>query len=170
MAKSTLTENRYAVCIGINTYEPSAGLGSLHHAEDDARAIDALIVRLGFPDSNRKLLLGEAATLDAINVALEEFVLDRPQENDLVLFYFAGHSKPLKFSDASDATVDGAKGEVFLTSYDFDASKIRQSRAFRSQRALGMKRLRESFFEGEGSRKRLFIFDSCYSGDFFGPR
>jgi Caspase domain len=170
MAKSTLTENRYAVCIGINTYELGAGLGSLRHAEDDARAMDNLLACLSFPDGNRKRLLGKAATLDAINTALEEFVLDRPQVNDLVLFYFAGHSKPLKFSDSSDAGDDGAKGEVFLTSYDFDANKIRQSRAFRSQRALGMNRLRGTFFEGEGSRKRLFIFDSCYSGDFFGPR
>ena len=33
-----------------------------------------------------------------------------------------------------------------------------------------MERLRTAFFEGEGSRKRLFLFDSCYSGDFYGPR
>ncbi len=170
MVKSTHTENRYAVCIGINAYAPSAGLGALCHAEDDARAVDAQLARLGFTDDNRKLLLGKSATLEAINAALEECILDRPHENDLVLFYFAGHGKPLKFSDSNDAGDDGAKGEVFLASYDFDASKIRQSRSFRSQRALGMKRLRETFFEGEGSRKRLFIFDSCYSGDFFGPR
>ncbi len=170
MVKSTHTENRYAVCIGINVYAPSAGLSALRHAEDDARAMDIQLAQLGFTDDNRKLLLGKAATLEAINAALEECILDRPHENDLVLFYFAGHGKPLKFSDSNDAGDDGAKGEVFLTSYDFDANKIRQSRSFRSQRALGMKRLRETFFEGEGSRKRLFIFDSCYSGDFFGPR
>ncbi len=170
MVKSTHTENRYAVCIGINVYAPSAGLSALRHAEDDARAMDIQLAQLGFTDDNRKLLLGKAATLEAINAALEECILDRPHENDLVLFYFAGHGKPLKFSDSNDAGDDGAKGEVFLASYDFDASKIRQIRSFRSQRALGMKRLRETFFEGEGSRKRLFIFDSCYSGDFFGPR
>src|SRR6266702_7507428 len=170
MVKSTHTENRYAVCIGINVYAPSAGLSALRHAEDDARAMDIQLAQLGFTDDNRKLLLGKAATLEAINAALEECILDRPHENDLVLFYFAGHGKPLKFSDSNDDGDNGAKGEVFLASYDFDASKIRQSRSFRSQRAIGMKRLRETFFEGEGSRKRLFIFDSCYSGDFFGPR
>src|SRR6266702_1537888 len=40
MVKSTHTENRYAVCIGINAYAPSAGLSALRHAKDDARALD----------------------------------------------------------------------------------------------------------------------------------
>src|SRR5260221_14250462 len=77
---------------------------------------------------------------------------------------------PLDCGDSSNPDGDEVKGEVFLTSYDFDANKIRQSRAFRSRHALGMERLRKTFFEAEGSRKRLFIFDSCYSGDFPGPR
>src|SRR5947208_3284871 len=114
----------------LNIYERYGGIGALRYGGCDARAVDISLARLVFPDSNRKLLLGEAATLDTINTALEELVLDRPHENDLVLFYFAGHGKPLKFSDSDDAGDDGAKGEVFLTSYDFDANKIRQSRAF----------------------------------------
>ena len=170
MAKSTQTENRYAVCIGINTYTTTAHLPVLEYAEADARALDALLARLGFSDENRKLLLGVNATLKNINTALEEIILDRPSENDLILFYFAGHGKPLQFNEVDENSDSGASGEVFLASYDFDIDKLRQSRSFRTQRALGMKRLRETFFAGEGSRKRLFLFDSCYSGDFFGPR
>ncbi|HZT98057.1 MAG TPA: caspase family protein, partial [Ktedonobacteraceae bacterium] len=160
MAKSTQTENRYCICIGINDYAPTAGLGPLQYAEADARAMDALLGQRGFSDDHRKLLLGKDATLEAINAALGEIIRNRAGENDLVLFYFAGHSKPIRAEDG--------ESEVFLASYDFDAEKIRTDAFFREDIALGMGRLRSRFFERGRSRQRLFIFDSCYSGDFFG--
>jgi hypothetical protein len=168
MPKSMSTENRFSICIGINRYAPNAGLGELRFAEDDARAVDELLGQTGFASENRILLIGKAATLEAINVALSDNILDRPHENDLIVFYFAGHSAPLTFQDHNSNSEP--RSEVFLASYDFDRQKMKQSRAFRKQHALGMERLRKDFFEGEGARKRLFLFDSCYSGDFYGPR
>ncbi len=169
MPISTRTEKRYSVCIGINKYHPSAGLSTLRYAENDARAMDALFSRLGFEAENRYLLLGEAATLDAVNDALLTTILDKADENDLVVFYFAGHSLPLVINQRQ-VEEQGAerRSEVFLTTYDFDHQKIRNSLLYRKRNALGMERLRKDFFEGDGSRKRLFIFDSCYSGDFYG--
>ena len=161
MATATQTQNRYAICIGINTYAPQAVLGALQYAEADAQAMDTFLGQRGFPDHHRRLLLGANATLDAINAALAEIIRNTAQENDLVLFYFAGHSKPVRFDE------DG-ESEVFLASYDFDADRIRRDTYFREEIALGMERLRSSFFERGRSRQRLFIFDSCYSGDFFG--
>ncbi len=169
MPKSTQTENRYAVCIGINEYQPSAGLGLLHYAEGDAQAMDSLLGQLGFTPENRRLLLGKEATLDAVNDALSTIILDKAKKNDLVVFYFAGHSLPLAINEDEEQDKAKLRSEVFLTSYDFDRERIKHSLAFRKQHALGMERLRKDFFEGEGSRKRLFIFDSCYSGDFYGP-
>jgi hypothetical protein len=169
MTKSTQTENRYAVCIGVNQYQPSARLGTLRFAEKDAKAVHDLLGQSGFAPENLCLLLGEDATLDAINSALSTMILDRPGENDLVVFYFAGHSLPLTTNEREVQQGGEPRSEVFLTSYDFDREKIEQSPSFRMQHALGMERLRKVFFEGEGSRKRLFIFDSCYSGDFYGP-
>jgi len=169
MPKSTRTEIRYSVCIGINQYHPTAGLSTLRYAESDARAMDALLSQLGFEAGNRCLLLGEAATLNAVNTALATILLDTAGENDLVVFYFAGHSLPLVINqrEVEEQGVE-RRSEVFLTTYDFDRQKIQRSLAFRKQHALGMERLRKDYFEGEGSRKRLFIFDSCYSGDFYG--
>ncbi len=171
MPKSTAVEKRFAVCIGINSYSSVAGLSQLAHAEHDAQEMDALLGELGFASENRCLLLGEAATLQAVNDALSTFILDRPHENDLVIFYFAGHSLPLVINQYA-VEDEGAepRSEVFLTTYDFDRQRIKEFPAFRRQDALGMGRLRTWYFEGEGSRKRLFLFDSCYSGDFFGPR
>jgi uncharacterized caspase-like protein len=169
VSRPTPTENRYAICIGINDYQPSSGLSSLTYAEADARAVDALLGQLGFDQDHRCLLQGKEATLSAVNEALSTMILDRPGEHDLVIFYFAGHSLPLVINDSDVQQGAARKSEVFLTTYDFDRQKIKQLPSFRKQQALGMERLRTTFFAGEeGSRRRLFLFDSCYSGDFFG--
>jgi Caspase domain len=95
VSKSTHTESRYSVCIGINQYHPSAKLSPLRYAERDASAMDELFGQVGFGTENRRLLLAEAATLDAVNEALNTILIDTAGENDLVVFYFAGHSLPL---------------------------------------------------------------------------
>jgi len=170
VSRPTPIEHRYAVCVGINEYQSSTGLSSLAYAEDDARAMNALLGQLGFDQDHRCLLLGKAATLSAVNEALSTLILDKPGEHDLVLFYFAGHSLPLVINEADVQQGAERKSEVFLTTYDFDRKTIKDKPSFRKQHALGMERLRTTFFAGEeGSRRRLFLFDSCYSGDFFGP-
>src|SRR2546422_9219602 len=95
MSSSSPPSKRYAVCVGINVYHPPVGLSPLHYAEDDACAMDTLLGQLGFASEHRRLLLGKEATLDAVNEALSTYILDVPEEQDLVLFYFAGHSLPL---------------------------------------------------------------------------
>ncbi|GCE27596.1 hypothetical protein KDA_30800 [Dictyobacter alpinus] len=159
---STLTHKRYAICVGINTYAPFSELNPLHFAEHDAQAMNETLGTLGFEQNDRVLLLGEQATLAAINEALNEMT-DRADENDLVVFYFAGYSVPLYFE--KDDTRD-----VFLATYDFEPQKLEQRRSLRTRDALGMERLQREYFEGQGSRKRLFLFDSCYSGEFAGFR
>src|SRR5512145_568823 len=165
-SRSTWTERRFAVCVGINAYLSSSGLSELRYAEADATAMDAVLDTLGFATENRRLLLGPDATLDAINAALDDVLLTRPSRNDLVVFYFAGHGVPITLCE--DDTPDPSI-EVFLAPVDFTRTAVAQ-RGFRLRQALGMARLRRDYFEGEGARKRLFIFDSCYSGEFPGPR
>jgi hypothetical protein len=165
MPRNTATDKRYSVCIGINTYAPQAKLAPLSYAENDARDMDEMLEKLGFEPENRLLLLGEEATVENVNTALATTIFDRAKENDLVVFYYAGHGEPITFGDQAGKR----QNEVFLTTYDFDEQKIKSTPSFRLQRALGMTRLRTTFFEGqEGSRKRLFIFDSCHSGYFYG--
>ncbi|GCE15328.1 caspase family protein [Tengunoibacter tsumagoiensis] len=159
--QSTYTEKRYAVCIGINDYIPSSHLTSLRYAEQDAQAIDEVLGTLGFDPANRLLLLGKQATLEAMNEALTEMFLDRAQENDLVVFFYAGHGKSLYIQQDDEQ-------EVFLCNYDFDEPRILKRRSYRMEKTLGMQRLRKTFFEGKGSRKRLFLLDCCASGGFAG--
>lgn len=163
MPASTHTENRYAVCVGINAYADTAALAPLAAAEANATEVDQVLHELGFPPEQRCLLTGSQATLEAINDALDTFILNHPGPNDLVVFYFAGHGVPVAIADASGAS----EIEIFLTPFDFDRSQVTKP-SFRKRHALSLRRLRTDYFEGKGSRKRLFIFDSCYSGDFFG--
>jgi tetratricopeptide (TPR) repeat protein len=165
MPRNTDTEKRFSVCMGINTYAPEARLAPLDYAENDARSMDEMLGKLGFAPENRTLLLGKEATAKAVNTALETMIFDRAKENDLIVFYYAGHGEPIRIGDRTK----NWQNEVFLTPYDFDEQEIKSKPSFRLQHALGMKRLRNTFFESqEGSRKRLFIFDSCHSGYFYG--
>jgi hypothetical protein len=76
MPRDTETNERYSVCIGIDTYAPETGLKPLSCAENDARAMDKVLGELGFAPENRVLLLGEEATLDAVNDALGEMIFN----------------------------------------------------------------------------------------------
>lgn len=163
-----LTERLYALCIGINHCPTSARLANrpLEYAEKDATALYELLCRIGLSIERGVLLTGKQATLQTINETLRELLLNRARRNDLVLFYFAGHSLPLLIQDEDEET---EHSEVFLASYDLNEQRIQQDRGFRLDEALGLERLREDFFVRTRSHKVLFLFDSCYSGDFFGP-
>ena len=115
----------YSLCIGINTYPTTTGLASLDYAENDAQNMDKLLGRQGFAQENRRLFLGKEATLDAINRAMGEILLDRPQQHDLIIFYFAGHSIPIAIQEQTER-----QSEVFLATYDFDYERIQTSIAY----------------------------------------
>jgi hypothetical protein len=157
------TKNRYAICVGINQYAASAQVFDLRYAEQDAQALYTLLLQHGFEKANSRLLLGSEATLDAIYQALEEFVLTKPDRDDLVLFFFAGHGVPLCIDEGQKSK--DARCEVFLTSYDFDRYKVMDRGAWLAYR-LRMGYLRKGIFEETLSEKVLFLFDCCYGGDF----
>jgi hypothetical protein len=158
------TKNRYAICVGINQYAASAQVSDLRYAEQDAQALYTLLLQHGFEEENCRLLLGSEATLGAIYQALEGFVLTKPDRDDLVLFFFAGHGVPLCIDEGRKGK--DARCEVFLTSYDFDRYKVMDNRGAWLDYRLRMGWLREGIFEETLSEKVLFLFDCCYSGDF----
>ncbi len=82
---------RHAVVIGISDYADD-GVPALTYAEADARAVyDTLIdPKIGrFEKKNVTLLLGKAASRDAISAALAS--LQRAGPDDLVVIFYAGH-------------------------------------------------------------------------------
>ena len=89
---SAVQPQRHAVVIGISDYADQA-IPDLKYAESDARAVYDTLTdpKVGrFPKSNVSLLLGKAATPQAIRAALGKFRTTRP--DDLVVIFYAGHA------------------------------------------------------------------------------
>jgi hypothetical protein len=92
----------FALLIGINTYNPEAGLASLHGAINDVRAMErTLATRFGLPAAQIVTLVNEEATHAAILAAVERHFVKRAaawakshKENAPAphfLLYFAGY-------------------------------------------------------------------------------
>ena len=160
------TQRRYAICIGINQYDASACMPDLRFAENDACALHKLLLQHGFLPEHSRLLTGTEATLDAIQQALRDIVLTRPGKDDLVVFYFAGHGTLVSLPDEEEH--DEPQTDVFLVSHDFSYQHIAQESGLWLEHPLRLENLRTRFFERTRSKKVLFLFDSCHSGDFPG--
>lgn len=88
-------EHRYALIVGIDSYQDAEHFPPLSFAQADARALYELLIdpeRGGWQPENVVLLEGEAVTRDELESQLRELLLVRAQEDDLVLFYFAGYA------------------------------------------------------------------------------
>src|SRR2546421_704918 len=99
-------QHRYALIVGIDTYNDATHFIPLPFAQADARALHELLIdpeRGGWNAENVVFLSGDAATRDEIEGQLRELCLVRAQPGDLVLFYFAGH-----------AFLDPATGDGYL--------------------------------------------------------
>jgi len=98
-------QTTHAVFVGINDYveftdEPG---GDLLGAEHDARAMhDVLTERWGLEPANALLLLGRAATKEAVREAIVGWLAARAQPGDLAIFYFAGHGSQVYDLDGDE--------------------------------------------------------------------
>jgi len=162
------TKNRYSVCVGINHYHVQDQMMPLRYAEQDAKDIHTLLLAHGFNQEHCCLLLGEEATWEAIQQALTTILLTKARKDDLVIFYFAGHGVPMSINDEDEEAEQDPQSDVFLCSSNFDVQQIIAERGAWLRYPLRLQKLRTDFFELAASKKVLFIFDSCHSGDFFG--
>lgn len=141
--KEAYAESR-ALVIGINRY---ANTSHLSYAVSDAEAVkDALVIELGFPESNVISIYDENATKQNILSAYHQFTRDNVGLDDRVIVFYAGHGH----------TLTGIRGEVgYLVPYDADpddtSTLIRWDELTRNADLIRAKHL-------------LFIMDACYGG------
>jgi hypothetical protein len=102
--------NRFALCVGINTYPTAPLFGCVA----DAERWEAELRRLGF--SHIASLHNEKATREAITRELRTLV-QRAQAGDVVVFQFAGHGTQLPDEDGDD---DSDDQDEALCPIDFD--------------------------------------------------
>lgn len=140
---------KYAVIVGISKYaNRSAQLWNLEYASRDARAFRDFLASPGgggFKPENVQFLVDEKATLRNIRTALFTF-LTRPQPEDQVVIYFAGHGMP----DPNDPR------QLYLLAHDSEFKNMGGT-------ALLMSDLQDVFGRILKSRQVVTFADACHS-------
>jgi len=182
-AQNASSENRYALLIGIDTYEPAgakvkipAGVkpvgrfatglefANLEGPTHDVDTMRELLTgeRFGFPQKNIDVLLDGAATHDAILARLKKDLVDDRKAGDTVVFYISSHGS-LRVNTKSDAQA-----------YDLDGtgqnptpldSTIVPADAYLGAEDVLSSELRHIFnLAADKGVKLTAIFDTCHSG------
>ena len=156
----------WAVIVGINYGDLSgaaaAEIPRLGTAENDAQAIyDALTKNYGFRPERVRLLLGKAATRQAIeNCFGDSFLGDKKQvkPDDCVLFYFAGHGNRREKTAAAEQFV----GLLYPANVC-----VLPGKGADTITCLRIDDLLRYFQDYCAARHKLVLLDSCHSGEVF---
>lgn len=150
------TGTTYAVVVGISKYlHGGAGIQNLKYADRDAQAfLDFLRSPAGggVRKENIQLLLNEEATSENLRTAFYTF-LTRPQANDTVLIFLAGHGD----EDPND------NRNLYFLSYDVDPENMGGT-------AFLMSNLQEVYQRIIKAKRVITFADSCHSFGISGQR
>lgn len=138
---------RFAVVIGISDYQYNdIGLGNLNYADDDAEALYKWMTDSGgFIPQDILYMRNKDATLTAIRDSLNSF-LTKATENDLVLFFFAGHGTP----DPNNPS------ELYYVVHDSKVADLKNT-------GFPMTELKRIIDAKMKSKRAVFFLDTCHS-------
>lgn len=142
----------HALVVGVSRYEDPT-IPDLKYAASDAEKLyETLVNKAGFSAEHVTLLTDDKARLSTILMALDD--LQAADENDLVLFYFAGHGR------ADIRSEDGQQRDDLVWKYlvTHDANNKNLMRT-----ALSWDTMRGAF-QNLYARNHIYLLDSCYSG------
>lgn len=137
---------QWALLVGISAYEHERW--KLQYADRDALELRKLLqsARGGLYEEKRvRLLLNQDATTTNILDALRSFLVDEPEEDDLVLIYFACHGSPVGRGDDYYFLAHDTKPERIA------ATAVHMDEIQRALRAMRAKRV-------------VVLLDACHSG------
>ncbi|MCX5797683.1 MAG: caspase family protein [Elusimicrobia bacterium] len=131
-----------AVIVGIENYRraPRADF-----AENDAAAVEANLLALGFPQRNIIRLIGDDATRSRIQAYLVEWLPKNVKPDSTVFFYYSGHGAP-----------DPQSGEAYLLPSDGDPSFLKTTAYPLKEVFASLDRL--------PAKQVVVALDSCFSG------
>lgn len=133
---------RVALCLGVNEY---AAFPSLEYAVADAQSVGALLRSYGF-DEVLVWTNGDISKDRVVNELLR--LKSEAAEDDLFVFYFAGHGQTVPLPDG------GERG--FLIPPDCDPGRV-------AEQGISMGILKD-IADMMPNRHTLFLVDACYSG------
>lgn len=132
----------YALVIGVEKYNT---LPEARFAERDAKAMNAHLLAMGYPQRNIVLLTGSQATKTGLVKNLEAWLPNNVTEKSTVMFYFSGHGAP-----------DAKTSQAYLVPMDGDPQYLEET-------AYPIKRLYAKLAALKAKRV-LVALDSCFSG------
>ena len=140
-------DKRFAVIIGISQYlhaSEKTNLTNLLYADDDALAVQQLLIQNGWPEDRIRLLVNTSATKRDIGIALESW-LTMANNDDLIMLFWAGHAYP----DPEDPE------KIYFACHDTNI-KI-PSTGYRMDQVRRV-------LEERGTRNVILIADTCHAG------
>jgi serine/threonine protein kinase/Cdc6-like AAA superfamily ATPase len=139
------TGKRWAVLVGVNTYEDETHYGRLEVCVKDAKAISEQLATSGFNPDQVRLLTDEAQKLPDKENILETLkaTAESTKPDDLLLFYYSGHG-------------DEVDGKSYLVARN-------GRRTILSDSAVPVSRIKE-MMEAAPARAKIIILDACHSG------
>jgi len=132
----------YALVIGVEKYNT---LPEARFAERDAKAMNAHLLAMGYPQRNIVLLTGSQATRTGLVKNLEAWLPNNVTERSTVMFYFSGHGAP-----------DAKSSQAYLVPMDGDPQYLEET-------AYPIKRLYAKLAALKAKRV-VVALDSCFSG------
>ena len=145
MASAKHFGKSYAVVIGIGKYKHGRLWAGLDYATKDAEGMVDYLEGQGF---EVKPFYNQDATKASITSWLEDTLAPILTEHDRVLFFFSGHG---------ETTELGGQDRGYIIPYEGEK---------RSSTWISMEKLRELASKMAEARHQLFIFDSCFGGQF----
>jgi hypothetical protein len=139
----------YAVLIGVAEFEYNETLPE-DKLDDDAIAMHELLINSkNWREENTLLLINENATKESIQSSIVDWLDEREDENDVVLYYFSGHSLkiPLKYR---------RYGHTYSFPYDISDYKFSEDKITDIEL--------DSWLDELESKNICLILDTCYSG------
>jgi hypothetical protein len=140
--KASENPDAFALVVGVEKYNT---LPDARFAERDAKAMNAHLLAMGYPQRNIVLLTGTQATRTGLVKNLEAWLPNNVTERSTVMFYFSGHGAP-----------DAKTSQAYLVPMDGDPQYLEET-------AYPIKRLYAKLAALKAKRV-LVALDSCFSG------
>lgn len=154
ISKMGFSGRKFAVVIGVSQYQYNdIGLNNLTYADKDADALNRWLTENGgFSPSDILFMTNKNATLSAVRDSLNRF-LSKATENDLVLFYLAGHGTPDPFDPR----------ELYFLVYDSKIADLKNT-------GFPMVELKRIIDAKLKSKRAIFLLDTCHSAGISGKK
>jgi hypothetical protein len=140
-----------ALLVGINAYPSCPLRGCINDITDMA---NFLIAKVGFQESDIRLLTDGRATTAAIRERLHWLVAD-VKPGDKIVFHYSGHGAQSATRDKA-GEVDGLDEVICPVDFDWSDEKMIRDKEFH-----------EIFASVPAGVKFIWISDSCHSGDLY---